>query len=289
MSSKSDDPAHTDADDHAQELSPTSSSDLLDRLSPSQIAALDALLQGVTDSEAAETAGVDRTTVSRWKNHNPEFIAAFNRAKQDEARRLRHRRHRLKRKALQKVEEGVEEGDPEMIELAVTEVRAEELDDPGPTDAATVLVNRQSQRAIREEHARVTYATAMLSRLFGNIERSTIAQALRAIEEDADAGERARKLLYAAERMDETADETPFDMAAPELVWPYYKDAMADAEIDDQRAKNTLYEKRPAMPEEPKGSSGSREEATSYGELVHELKELKEEIEDRAAAPQEAQ
>jgi hypothetical protein len=48
-------------------------------LTDAQRLAIDALLTGSTDQEAADAAGVTRETVNRWRNHHPEFQAELNR------------------------------------------------------------------------------------------------------------------------------------------------------------------------------------------------------------------
>ena len=40
--------------------------------------AIDLLVQGKTDQEAAEEIGVTRETVCRWRNKDPEFVARLN-------------------------------------------------------------------------------------------------------------------------------------------------------------------------------------------------------------------
>lgn len=47
-------------------------------LSADQAAALDLLLAGKTVTEAAAAVGVARETVSRWRNSDPAFQAAYN-------------------------------------------------------------------------------------------------------------------------------------------------------------------------------------------------------------------
>lgn len=65
--------------------------DPIEKLTPVQLDALEALLAGATDAAAAEAAGVVRTTVSRWKNHDPEFKAAYNAARLKRAERIQNR------------------------------------------------------------------------------------------------------------------------------------------------------------------------------------------------------
>ena len=50
-------------------------------LSQTQEIAIAALIRGATVTEAATEAGVSRQTVSEWKHHDPEFIAALNRSR----------------------------------------------------------------------------------------------------------------------------------------------------------------------------------------------------------------
>lgn len=47
-------------------------------LTPDQAAALDLLLSGQTITAAAAAVGVARETVSRWRNSDPAFQAAYN-------------------------------------------------------------------------------------------------------------------------------------------------------------------------------------------------------------------
>jgi transposase len=49
------------------------------RLSVEQENAIDLLVMGVTDREAAQKAGIARETISRWRNDNPYFLAELNR------------------------------------------------------------------------------------------------------------------------------------------------------------------------------------------------------------------
>ena len=48
-------------------------------LSVEQPSTIDVLVQGRSDQEAAETVGVARETVTRWRNDNPHFAAQLNR------------------------------------------------------------------------------------------------------------------------------------------------------------------------------------------------------------------
>jgi hypothetical protein len=52
-------------------------------LSVAQLNAVDLLVVGKTDQEAAEAVGVTRQTVNGWRNANPWFVAALNARRQD--------------------------------------------------------------------------------------------------------------------------------------------------------------------------------------------------------------
>lgn len=70
---------------HAQQPSPYAPAvPALPKLRPKQRLALEALLAGATDAQAAAKAGVSRETVNRWRRADPNFIAATN-AEQAEA------------------------------------------------------------------------------------------------------------------------------------------------------------------------------------------------------------
>jgi hypothetical protein len=83
----------------------------LHALSPSQSLALDALDAGRTHGEAAEVAGVDRTTVSRWTRHHPAFVAELNRRKVERADRNQRRIDEVTVLAIEAVAAAVAGGD----------------------------------------------------------------------------------------------------------------------------------------------------------------------------------
>jgi hypothetical protein len=53
------------------------------KLTVAQLNAVDLLVTGKTDQEAAEAVGVTRQTVNGWRNANPWFVAALNARRQD--------------------------------------------------------------------------------------------------------------------------------------------------------------------------------------------------------------
>ncbi len=52
-------------------------------LSVAKANAIDLLVTGATDQEAADAVGVTRQTVNGWRNHDPAFIAALNARRHD--------------------------------------------------------------------------------------------------------------------------------------------------------------------------------------------------------------
>jgi hypothetical protein len=64
------------ADDNPDEHAPSPPS-----ITPRQQQALQALLAGATDAEAAEAANVTRETVNRWRHRDANFVAALNEAR----------------------------------------------------------------------------------------------------------------------------------------------------------------------------------------------------------------
>ncbi len=101
-------------------------------LTPAQEAVIAALLDGKTQAEAAALAGVVPETVTRWKGKDALFVATWqNRRRQvweSHAQRLRN----LAGKALDVVEQGLDEGDIRAAGLVLKSVNLAELTIPAP-------------------------------------------------------------------------------------------------------------------------------------------------------------
>lgn len=99
-------------------------SDTLYWTTPAQDEAIDVLVSGGTTIDAAAAAGVNRSTVSGWRNHHPGFIAAFNTRRSElNYERADHIRD-IDAKALSAVAQLIEAGD---ASAALTWVKARHL------------------------------------------------------------------------------------------------------------------------------------------------------------------
>ena len=113
-----------------------------------QSIAIDALVSGATQQEAAEKAGVQRTTVTEWCNHNIAFKAERNQRRQDRLEAAGEQLQETLCAALMHLGEKVREGDTGAAVTIVKAVGVGHLLDavkPGPTDPAAVR-NELAQR-----------------------------------------------------------------------------------------------------------------------------------------------
>ena len=122
------------------------------RLSVEQLNAIDILVQGRTDQETAETVGVARETVTRWRNDNPHFTAELNKQRRliwgDSHDRLRA----LASKAVDTLETSLDEGDSRVVVEVLKAIGLYGQVQPpsGPEDAELVLWNRAREWAEME-------------------------------------------------------------------------------------------------------------------------------------------
>ena len=106
-----------------------------------QSIAIDALVSGALQREAAEKAGVQRTTVTEWCNHNIAFIAERNQRREDRVEAAGERLQETLCAALEHLGERVREGDTGAAMAIVKAVGVWHLLNavkPGPTDPAVV-------------------------------------------------------------------------------------------------------------------------------------------------------
>ena len=116
---------------------PDTSGHLARELTVAQLNAIDLLVIGATDGEAAEAVGVTRQTVNTWRNHDPVFIASLN------ARRLElwggacDKLRALLPKAMETLEGALAEGRDwraaaEVIKLAGLDLQGQGVPNLGP-------------------------------------------------------------------------------------------------------------------------------------------------------------
>jgi hypothetical protein len=116
-------------------------------LNVAQLNALDQLVGGATDAEAAAAAGVSRQTVCGWRNYDPAFRAELNRRRDDLWRASADRLRALVPKALTTLEDELEHGDdvPAVkAALAILKVAGAErllppASEPVPTEALAII------------------------------------------------------------------------------------------------------------------------------------------------------
>jgi Homeodomain-like domain len=112
-----------------------------EELSPQQHAALEALLSGATDEQAATVAKVSRSTVWRWRSLNPSFRACLNSRREEMWGSNLERLRRLIPRAVDVIEEELSAPSPnwraaaKLLDLA----GANALANIGPTTPEGVL------------------------------------------------------------------------------------------------------------------------------------------------------
>ncbi len=148
------------------------------RLSVEQLNAIDVLVQGRTDQETAETVGVARETVTRWRNDNPHFTAELNRQRRliwgDSHDRLRA----LAGKAVDVLETSLDEGDSRVaVEVLKAIGLYGQVQPPsGPEDAELVLWAEAREWAEKEFKKQRPFIDPLLVYTLGEIEIPALAQ-----------------------------------------------------------------------------------------------------------------
>jgi hypothetical protein len=117
-----------------------------------QLAAVEALIAGATDEEAAAAAGAHRTTVNKWKNHNPFVMAELRARRRALWGSSVEKLHAILPKAVDRLERELEEG-PDGLKAALELLKltglAERRAESGPVDPQGVF-----QEMIREKRRR---------------------------------------------------------------------------------------------------------------------------------------
>ena len=112
------------------------------QLSVRQENAIDLLITGKTDIEVAETVGVNRVTVTKWRNYHPGFQAELNRRRHNLWGSAAERLRSLVPKALDVVADELDKGS-DKFRVAVQVLKLAGLDQfeppTGPADPDTIL------------------------------------------------------------------------------------------------------------------------------------------------------
>lgn len=128
-------------------------------LKPRQFTALQALLHGETVTDAAEAAGVDRSTVHRWKKE-PVFRAAFNRLRYATQKRIKDRLMHVAEHAAETALDAVQDGD---AGTAIQVLKGTGMLDGTPPDVGIMQPQLiEMDNAISEQRGK---------RLFGSMKR----------------------------------------------------------------------------------------------------------------------
>jgi len=81
------------------------------KLSSKQLMAIDMILTGLNDREVAESIGVGRNTVNKWRNHDEDFQAELNERRKALNEATQNRIRSLTQKALDAIEYALDRGD----------------------------------------------------------------------------------------------------------------------------------------------------------------------------------
>ena len=116
-------------------------------ITPRQQQALQALVTGSTDAEAAEAANVIRETVNRWRHRDANFIAALNEARQGLSQGFHDGLRALLPDAISALRDGLTADNINTrVRVAATLFRAlRDIDEPtGPSNPETIRVAWQT-------------------------------------------------------------------------------------------------------------------------------------------------
>jgi hypothetical protein len=143
-----------------------------------QLNAIDILVQGRTDQETAETVGVARETVTRWRNDNPNFTAELNRQRRLIWRDSHDRLRALASKAVDALEVALDEGDSRTaVEVLKAIGLYGQVQRPsGPEDADLVLWEEARAWAEVEFKKRRTSTDPFMALTLEEIEIPALAQ-----------------------------------------------------------------------------------------------------------------
>ena len=122
----------------------------LHKLSIDQQNAIDLLVQGKTDQETADEAGVHRVTVTKWRNYHPAFQAALNQRRKDLWAESVDQLRGLLPKALQVLANKLDD-DKASVQAALAILKLSGLGRDGKSSLGEYLVGETESRSVVEQ------------------------------------------------------------------------------------------------------------------------------------------
>ncbi|MCP4303563.1 MAG: hypothetical protein GY788_01495 [bacterium] len=123
-------------------------------LTSAQLIAIDALVAGASKTEAAEIAGVNRVTVSKWANHHPGFQAERNRRRAELIEQRADQIRNIDALVLEHIQRRVEGGDSAAVDTWVKARGLAKVDTSqiGATDTEAIIDAKIDERVNAIEH-----------------------------------------------------------------------------------------------------------------------------------------
>jgi hypothetical protein len=119
-------------------------------LSPKQCVAIRELTSGRNQLKAAIAAGVDRSTLNRWINHDPAFKAAFNAWQADVLSTAKGQMVATTKDAMETVIKAIRGGDAKLAWKLLESVGLTGPVTPGPTDVEELKRLEELERRKKE-------------------------------------------------------------------------------------------------------------------------------------------
>lgn len=137
-------------------------------MSANQQLAIEILMAGGTDSEAAQAASVTRETVNRWRHSDADFVAAYNRERRAIFEATRDNLSRASLKAIATLQDILSDEDPTLRIRAASILLGQygEAQAPGATDPAVVRAGWDEVRCESERRAKAAELSAALGSPF---------------------------------------------------------------------------------------------------------------------------
>ncbi len=127
----------------------------LRKLSIQQMNAIDMLVTGSSDKEVAEKVGVDRSTVTRWRNYHPAFIAELNAQREAVWGAAKEKLRSLMPDAVDVVSEAIRDREnPDRVKVALELIRSVKMN-----ESVTIMPHTTEADKLIEGWTRERYPT----------------------------------------------------------------------------------------------------------------------------------